>query len=287
MIPRSIEIGPLSFHLYGLIIAFAIFCGWYLAKNRAKIYKIPQKIFDDPILLIPLVLSIVGARLYHVLDLWSYYGRNLVKIVEIQNGGLGIWGGILGMLLGFLIVAKVKKLDFLKSLDLAAPSIILGQSIGRFGNFINQEGFGPPTNLPWGVFIDPQNRPTQHLLNTRFHPTFFYEAALNFLFFLILLFLSLPRQPKAGPPLAEKRESSIGFSIKSRMTLKRPGQVFALYLVFYSVVRFITEFWRIDTATIGQLKIAHLISICIFILGIWLFFLKKRAKSTTRLTNVP
>src|SRR3990172_10642237 len=125
MIPRSIEIGPFSIHFYGLIIVFAIFGGWYLAKNRARIYEIPQKIFDDPILLIPLVLSIAGARLYHVLDLWSYYVKNLTKIVEIQNGGLGIWGGILGVLLGFLIVAKVKKLDFLKSLDLAAPSLIL------------------------------------------------------------------------------------------------------------------------------------------------------------------
>ena len=151
ILPKVIEAGPLTFHTYGFVIALAIFSGWYLAKKRAKIYRIPQKIFDEPILLIPLALSIIGARLYHVLDLWSYYGRNLVDIVKIQNGGLGIWGGILGMFLGFLIVVKVKKLDFLKSLDLAAPSIILGQAIGRFGNYINQEGFGPPTNLPWGV----------------------------------------------------------------------------------------------------------------------------------------
>ena len=259
--PRGVEIGPFTFKFYGLIIAFAIFSAWYLAKKRAKIYRIPQEIFDDPILLIPLALSVIGARIYHVLDLWSYYGRNLTKIVEIQNGGLGIWGGILGMLLGFLIVAKVKKLDFLKSLDLAAPSVILGQAIGRFGNFINQEGFGPPTNLPWGVFIDPQNRPTQYLLYTRFHPTFFYEALLNLIFFILLLYI-------AGK-------------------VKIKGQIFALYLVFYSIARFITEFWRIDTATVGQLKVAHLISICVFILGIWLFFLKKHAKSTTRLTNNP
>src|SRR3990167_960576 len=123
MIPRSIEIGPFSIHFYGLIIVFAIFAGWYLAKNRARIYEIPQKIFDDPILLIPLVLSIAGARLYHVLDLWSYYGRNLADIIKIQNGGLGIWGGILGMILGFLIVVKLKKLDLSNSLDLAAPSV--------------------------------------------------------------------------------------------------------------------------------------------------------------------
>ena len=261
ILPKVVEAGPLTFHTYGIVIAFAIFAGWYLAKKRAKIFKISQNIFDDPILLIPLALSIIGARIYHVLDLWSYYGRNLTKIVEIQNGGLGIWGGILGMILGFLIVAKVKKLDLLKSLDLAAPSVILGQAIGRFGNFINQEGFGPPTNRPWGVFIDSQNRPTQYLLYTHFHPTFFYEALLNLIFFILLLYLS--------------------------RKLKIKGQIFALYLIFYSIARFITEFWRIDTATVGQLKVAHLISICVFIIGIWLFFLMRSARSTTRLTNNP
>ncbi|KKR54634.1 MAG: Prolipoprotein diacylglyceryl transferase [Candidatus Curtissbacteria bacterium GW2011_GWA1_40_24] len=253
MIPRSIEIGPLSFHLYGLIIAFAIFCGWYLAKKRAKIYRIPQKIFDDPILLIPLALSIIGARAYHVLDYWSYYSQNLIAVFYLANGGLGIWGGILGMLLGFLIVAKVKNLDFLKSLDLAAPSVILGQAIGRFGNYVNQEGFGPPTNLPWGVFIDPQNRPTQYLLYTRFHPTFFYEVFLNLIFFILLLYL-------AGK-------------------LKVKGQIFALYLVFYSVARFITEFWRIDTWVIDGIKISYLFSVCAFIFGVMLFWLQSRNKT--------
>lgn len=275
MIPRSIEIGPFALNFYGLIIASAIFCGWYLAKKRAKFYKIPQKIFDDPALLIPLVLSLAGARLYHVLDLWSYYSRNLVDILKIQNGGLGIWGAIIGMILGFLVVVKLKKLDFLKSLDLIAPSIILGQAIGRIGNFINQEGFGPPTNLPWGVAIDPQNRPTQYILYPRFHPTFFYEAALNFVFFLILLYLSFPRKSSLT---RRKRQSSTGFPIKSRMTVKRPGQLFALYLIFYSVSRSVSEFWRIDTWTVDGFKIAYLFSAGAFVLGLGLF-LKKQSKS--------
>lgn len=261
ILPKVVEIGPLTFHTYGFVLALAIFAGWYLAKKRARIYKqslrssssqdstaglkIPQKIFDDPILLVPLVLSIIGARTYHVLDLWSYYGRNLTKIVEIQNGGLGIWGGILGMLLGFLIVAKVKKLDFLKSLDLAAPSIILGQAIGRFGNYINQEGFGPPTNLPWGVFINLQNRPKQYLLYSHFHPTFFYEAFLNLIFFILLLYLA------------------------GRVKIK--GQVFALYLIFYSIARSISEIWRIDTWTVDGFKIAYLFSAGAIVLGLFLF----------------
>ena len=157
------------------------------------------------------------------------------------------------MLLGFLFVAKVKNLDLLKSLDLAAPSIILGQAIGRLGNYINQEGFGPPTNLPWGVFIGPQNRPAQYFLYSRFHPTFFYEVLLNLIFFILLLYL-------AGK-------------------LKIKGQVFALYLIFYSVARSISEIWRIDTWIVDGVKIAYIFSLAAFICGVGLFWLQSQKKA--------
>ena len=138
------------------------------------------------------------------------------------------------------------------SLDLAAPSILLAQAIGRFGNYINQEGFGPPTNLPWAVYIDPQNRPTQYLLYSRFHPTFFYEAVLNLVFFLMLLLVS--------------------------RSLKK-GQTFALYLIFYSAARSIAEIWRIDTWTVDGVKIAYLFSAGAFICGVALFFLRSRNRA--------
>ncbi|MBI2034806.1 MAG: prolipoprotein diacylglyceryl transferase [Candidatus Levybacteria bacterium] len=144
----------------------------------------------------------------------------------------------------------MKRLNIWSILDLAAPSILLGQTIGRIGNYINQEGFGPPTSAPWGVFIDPQNRPTQYVLYTRFHPTFFYEALLDAIFFILLIYLS-------------KR-------------LNVSGQLFAFYLIFYSLARFITEFWRIDTATIGEIKVAHVISIFAFMIGLLLFSTRKR-----------
>ena len=246
MIPKQISIGPLTVHLYGLIIALSIFLGWFLAKRRAHLYKIPRTIFDDPILLIPLVLAIIGARIYHVLDFWDYYSNNLNQILAITNGGLGIWGALIGVFLGFYLVAKVKKLDFLKILDLAAPSLLVGQALGRIGNFINQEGFGPPTEKPWGVFIEVDRRPPQYLTETYFHPTFFYEAALDAIFLIILLYFA-------------KR-------------LKFKGQVFALYLMFYSSARFIAEFWRIDTWIIGSIKAAYMLSAIAFLIGIWIFF---------------
>lgn len=251
---NQIHIGPLTFHLYGLIIAVAIAVGYYLAKERAKLYRIDLKLFDNPILILPLILAIIGARAYHVLDYWRLYQNNPISIFYISQGGLGVWGALIGAFVGFFIVAKVKKLSLLPVLDLVSPSVILGQSIGRIGNFINQEGFGPPTDKPWGVYINTQNRPAQFSTSNHFHPTFFYEAILDFIFFVVL----------------------ITFAKK----VKKEGQVFALYLIFYSISRFIAESWRIDTWTIGVVKIAHAISLFVFIIGLLLFFnLKKMIRS--------
>ena len=284
MILRQISIGPLTIHIYGLVIAIAIFLGWFLAKKRAAIYKVPHKLFDDPILIIPLILAIATARVYHVVDYWDYYSNNLIRIFAIGNGGLGILGALAGMVLGFWIIARVKKVNFLSILDLAAPSILLGQAVGRFANFINQEGFGPPTGKPWGIFIDQAHRPAEYINSARFHPTFFYEAAINFITFIILIYLSnlsFPRKSFDPELKTEGRESRTGSRIKELifnklkskfgMTRKKPGQTFALYLIFYSSARFITEFWRIDTWMIGEVKVAHLLSILIFIIGLGLF----------------
>lgn len=243
MITRQISIGPLTIHVYGLIIAISIYLGWLLAKKRANLYKIPRKLFEDPILIVPLILAVIIARIYHVVDYWDYYSGNLNQIFAVGNGGLGIFGALVGAFLGFWIIAKVKKIDIWKMLDLVAPSLLLGQALGRIANFVNQEGFGPPTNKPWGVFIDQAHRPIEYINFDRFHPTFFYEAITNFIFFIILIILS--------------------------QRLKK-GQVFALYLIFYSTARFITEFWRIDTWMIGEVKVAHILAILAFLIGLGL-----------------
>lgn len=239
MISSQISLGPLTIHLYGLIIAFAIYLSWFLAKKRAHLHKIPKSLFEDPILLLPLILGITGARLYHVIDKWFFYSRDLWQIPSIWNGGLGIWGAIGGIVVGFALIAKKRRLSLLSLLDLVSPSLILGQAIGRIGNYVNQEGFGPPTDSPWAVYISPQNRPPDFINASHFHPTFFYEATLNVIFFVIL----------------------INFAKRFR----KPGQIFAAYLILYSLGRFIIEFWRIDTWIIGTVKVAHLISIAAFL----------------------
>lgn len=254
MIPKTIEIGPLIVHAYGLIFAIAIAIGYFVAQKRAHLYKIPKKIFDDPILLIPLVLSIAGARLYHVIDYWTVYSQDPKAILNLSGGGLGIWGGLVGVFLGFLIVSKVRRINLLSILDLASPPLLLGQAIGRMGNWVNQEAFGPPSDLPWAIFINPENRPIQYTTSTHFHPTFFYEATIDAFFFVILLKLS--------------------------RNFQKPGQTFALYLILYSIGRFTVEFFRFDTATVGTLKLAHVLAVLTFATGISLLvkFAKLRTK---------
>lgn len=244
MFPNSFSIGPLTVHGYGLLISIAVITGWHLAKKRASIYKIPKNIFDDLMIITPLIFGIIGARIYHVIDKWSYYSRYPQEIILVNNGGLGVWGGIAGMLLGIWLIAKIRKINPLSFLDLLSPSIILGQAIGRIGNYINQEGFGPPTNLPWGVYIDPAHRPQKYMFFTHYHPTFFYEAVLNLIAFYILVKLS--------------------------SKLAKPGQILGLYLVLYGIIRFITEFWRIDTAIMGDIKTAHILSLISILIGIFL-----------------
>lgn len=250
MLSRIIEVGPLTIHIYGLVIAFAIYVAYWLSKKKAHLHQIPQKLFDDPILLIPLIISLIGARLYHVLDYWDIYKNNLWSVLNISAGGLGIFGVLGGFLLGLFIISKVKKLNFTSLLDLVSPSMLLAQAIGRFGNWVNQEAFGPPTNLPWGIYIQPENRPPQFSQSTHFHPTFFYEAVIDAVFFIVLLKLS-------------KR-------------FNKPGQVFALYLILYSIGRFTAEFFRIDTAQIESVKVAHVLTVVIFLLGLGLIFKKER-----------
>lgn len=251
MIPKTVEIGPLTFHSYGLIFALSILTGYLIAKKRADLYKIPKSIFDDPILLIPLLMSIAGARLYHVFDYWNIYSTDLISVFNLSGGGLGIWGGLFGLFLGLGIVAKVRKIDLLSILDLVSPSLILGQAIGRFGNWVNQEAFGPPTSLPWGIYISPENRPFEFASSTHFHPTFFYEAILDGIFFVVLIYLS--------------------------RRLNTKGQVFAMYIILYSIGRFTVEFWRIDTWTLGTIKVAHVLALAGIITGLLLFAKLKKA----------
>ena len=246
--PSFFTLGPVEIYFYGVIFALAIFAGFFMAQKRARIYKIKKEEIEN-FFLIALPFGIFFGRLYHVLDFLSYYKENPSEILAVWQGGLGIFGGIFGGVLGIWLYARAKNLNFLKICDLLAPSLALSQAVGRWGNFFNQEAFGPPTNLPWKIFISPENRPEFWSQFQYFHPLFLYESTLNFLNFVILIF-------------AAKR-------LKGWTT----SSITALYFLNYGIIRFFLEFLRFDTAQIGGLKVAHVLSLISIFAGLC-FFIK-------------
>lgn len=250
MPPQIISLGPLSFRLYGLIVALAFLVGILLARNRARIYKITKEHVDEVVLVLAIPV-LVGARLYHILDFWDYYSQNPEKIIAFWEGGIGIYGALIFGTAALFIYTKVKNLSFLSFADLLAPSVALAQAIGRLGNFFNLEGFGPPTNLPWKVFVPEDKRPEAFANFQYFHPTFFYEAILNFSIFLTLIYLAKRKHPG--------------------------GFVAVSYVILYSGVRFLLEFLRLDTWVVFQFKVAQIIAIVSIVLAI--FFLYRIRKN--------
>jgi len=206
-----------------------------------------------------LVLGVIGARLYHVLtpspsmasvgiNSVADYLRSPMQLLNVRSGGLGIFGAIIGGGLGIFLYSLRNRLKAVEWTDIAVVGLALGQSIGRWGNFINQELYGKPSSLPWAVHIDPLYRLNEYVEFERFHPTFLYESLWNFAAFLILL------------RLARRYRKSL-----------RSGDLLALYLVFYSVGRIVMELFRLDSRTVSLagvntgLPVATLISIIVAI----------------------
>ncbi len=242
MDPVAFKVFGFEVRWYGLLIAIAVLIGTILALREAKRKGIKEESIID-MLLFAVPGAIIGARLYYVIFMWDYYSKNPGQILNLRGGGLAIHGVIIGGALVAYIFTKVKKLNFLTVADIVAPSLILGQAIGRWGNFANQEAHGGPTDLPWGIMVD----------GVKVHPTFLYESIWNFLVFGFLLWY---RRKKA----------------------KADGEVFAMYLVLYSIARFLIEGMRTDSLMLGSIRVAQLISAIIIIVGIiFIRYIRKKA----------
>ncbi len=274
----------LTIRWYGLLISISVIIGLFISKKLAKSRNInPQYISD--ILPSLIISSIIGARAYYVIFEWRQYSgnnffttfdlfNNVIQIpsfLAIWQGGLAIHGGLIGGFLCILFFCKSKNIHLKTFIDILIPSIILGQSIGRWGNFFNNEAFGIPTDLPWKLFIPIQNRPIEFMNYQFFHPTFIYESLWNFLIFILLITI---------------------FYQQNNKNSVRPGFISCLYLIGYSFGRFWIEGLRIDPLCIGGippfcdggLRMAQFISIFLFSSGlIGIFFLRlKSYKNKTR-----
>ena len=236
----GLHIGPLYIHFYALILVMAIFVGtWFTARRAKSKGEKPEMVWD--IITWALLPGIIGARLYHVLTptpasglTTQYYFQHPLEILAIWNGGLGIYGAVLGGAVGIILYAKYHHIPILRWLDLAMPGLLLGQAIGRWGNFVNNELYGAPTKLPWAINIPPEKRLPGYEQYSTFHPLFLYESLWNLASFGFILWL-------------ERRY---------RQHL-REGDLVLIYLVLYPVGRFLLDFVRLDSNGIGPLTTAQ------------------------------
>ena len=261
--PIIFSFGFIQIYWYGFFISVGILTGLVIVLKLAEKYKISKdKIFNLGIYLI--ISGLLGARIYSVILDFRFYLKYPIDVFKIWQGGLAIHGAIIGGVIAGYIYAKKQKLNFYLITDIVAVAVALGQAIGRWGNYFNQEVFGKPTNLPWGIPIEKINRPDVYQSAQYFHPAFLYESILNLINFLILLFLHKKR-------LNSGKHSKIFAN----------GNIFLIYLLNYSLIRFAMEFIRVDeTLMILNFRLPQLLSAMLFILSLILLFINsmRRAK---------
>jgi prolipoprotein diacylglyceryl transferase len=263
----QIELGPISIHAYGLMLLLAIAaCIWLTGIRWTRRGGDWDLVFRVAVW--GVAAGIVGARAYHVITSYNEVPDEWWGIFAVWEGGLGVWGGIaLGTLVGAIVVRRSGERVF-PFMDAVAPGLLLAQAIGRWGNWFNQELFGKPTDLPWGLEIDPENRPAEYFDSTTFHPTFLYEFLYNLVMVGVLL-------------LVDRR-----FRIK-------PPALFALYVSLYTFGRFFEELLRVDPSKeFGPLRLNAWVAIALFVVStaffVWWQFLRgERAEPERRRPRPP
>ncbi len=237
---QGFSIGPLYIHYYGILVMLGALAGTWLASTEARRKGLNPEIPWD-VLPWLLIGGIIGARLWHILlppksmvdagITAGYYFTHPLDAIAIWRGGLGIPGSVIGGVIALYIYTRKKNLIFAQWLDVVAPGIALGQAIGRWGNYVNQEIYGAPTSLPWAIFIESKYRLPKFNNVEYYHPLFLYESLWNLLNMTILLY--------------------VGRRYKNRL---KNGDIFLLYLIIYPVGRFFLEFLRLDNAFVGLLN---------------------------------
>jgi phosphatidylglycerol---prolipoprotein diacylglyceryl transferase len=256
--PIIFEVGPITLSYHGLLIALGIAVGTWLTARELE-----RRGYDGTLALGSLFfvvpLGVLGGRLYHVATEYHRYTRNpFPKVLETYDGGLGIYGALAGGFLGLLLFSWYRGINALTFADAAAPGIALGQAIGRWGNYFNQELFGQPSDLPWAIRIAPLRRPTEYADATSFHPTFLYEALWDVLVCLVVLWVA-------------RRFSE-------RL---KAGDVFTVYVFLYSVGRLLVETLRVDQAfMIGDSVRGNLFVSGALTLGFALLLLVRHSRSS-------
>ena len=265
----AIQLGPFPLYWYG--IAYAV----GLATAYAVMVRQARRLGEDPAiigngLIVIAVAALIGGRLYHVVDEWELYASDLLKIVLPPYSGLGVFGGILTGILAFIALTRFYKVSAWRWGDIVAPGLFVMQAIGRLGNFFNQELYGPPTTLPWGIAIDCAHRVVEYPCTTfplgdiYFHPLFLYESLSAVLGLAVLLWLT--RRPPSWV---------------------RVGDLLLITFIWIGAARFLLEFLRIGNWRIGDIPTAQIFGAAFVLVGVGLLWLRRRQGAPPLLTGAP
>ncbi len=252
-----LHIGPLPLHAYGLMLALGVVAAIYLAEKRAVARGFEAGTIGE-IATVVIVAGVVGARVYHLFTGYDWSADGISGTLAIWRGGLSIWGAVGGGAIAVIYMARRKHLDTVLLCDAIGPAIAVAQAIGRWGNWFNQELFGRPTRLPWGLEIDVAHRPAGYKQYATFHPTFLYESL-----WCLLIFAAITLLERHG-------------------RLRHKGQAFTLYVAMYTFERFFMELLRIDKATrIFGMRFNALLSAAICIVATIVFVQLGRREPAT------
>ena len=274
MTSQGFYIGPIFIYFYGIILMLGAVAATYLAEREARRRGLNGELVWD-VLIWVLIAGIIGARIWHILtpppsmmvlneatgQLENpYFAGGVPRILDmlwIRNGGLGIPGAVIGGVIALYFYCRRRKLSFPVWLDIGAPALALGQAIGRWGNYVNQELYGAPTNLPWAITIDPQHRLPGYQDVAKYHPLFLYESLWNLFNMFLLLWL-------------ERRHA------KRLM----PGDLFLVYLIVYPIGRFLLEFIRLDPSQVAGLNANQTLMLVVVVCATAALIIRHRRKST-------
>lgn len=255
----NVTIFGVEFHMYGLIIGLAIMLGGFVAGlsiERAERTGLKLSVKREMVwhaIWWAAIGGIVGARLYHVVDAWEFYSGDWGRIVAVWNGGLGIYGAMLGGVMGLVLFSYRKRLVFWEVMDVSAMGLAAGQVLGRWANYVNQELYGRPTQAFWGIRIDEQYRLSGYELVETYHPLFLYES-------LLMLLVA----------------SVMWWHVSKGKWLIGQGKLVAFYLIGYGLVRFSLEGLRIDNWQVAGVAVARIVSVIAIMLGIFIWKWRRR-----------
>ena len=264
--PNGFQIGPVFIHFYGIILMLGAVAAAFLAERVARRRGKNSELVWDALIWV-LIGGIVGARLWHILTpppsmieqgfTTMYYLTHPLDALNTRMGGLGIPGAVIGGAIALYLFTRRRGELFSEWADVAAPGVALAQAIGRWGNFFNQELYGRPTDLPWGIYIEPNYRMPEFMNYTHFQPLFLYESIWNLANMGLLLWMG---RKYAG-------------------TLKT-GDIFLVYLIVYPVGRFLLEFLRLDSAQIAGINAnqTFMLIVMVFAIGLLIWRHRKSAK---------